>query len=80
MKRKSDIILKNELGLQEKETINIFNPVNIPKVIEMSNQEPLEGDQKLLDDDFILQVARLYSTHKNHTKMIDIFYKLKKRY
>ncbi|VTU06849.1 CDP-glycerol:glycerophosphate [Actinobacillus porcinus] len=79
MKRKSDIILKNELDLQEKETINIFNPVNIPEVIEMSNQEPLEGDQKLLDDDFILQVARLYNANKNHTKMIDIFYKLKQK-
>lgn len=78
MKKKCDDILTNTFGVSKKSHM-LYNPLDVHKVLSLTNEEVSEYDQQLLDDDFILQVARLDERQKNHLKMIELFAKLKQK-
>lgn len=69
-------ILK-EFNIGNKPSYFLYNPLDIERIKEKSLITLLE-DQKLLDNDFILQVSRL-DAGKNHIEMIDIFHALKQK-
>ena len=69
-------ILK-EFNIGNKSSYFLYNPLDIERIKEKS-LITLSEDQKLLDNDFILQVSRL-DAGKNHIEMIDIFHALKQK-
>lgn len=79
MQKQCNTILKNEFNIHNKLSSMLFNPVDHNKILFSVSQDILDGDRRLLQDNFIVQVARLYDGHKNHSEMIDIFYKLKQK-
>lgn len=79
MKKKCDDILNNTFDLYGNKSYMLYNPLDRQKVIELSNQEVSDSDKELLNQPFILQVARLDERQKNHLKMIEIFSRLKQK-
>lgn len=78
MKIKCERILSNDFSVNKPCYMN-YNPLDIEKVLINSDEEVDENDKVLLNSPFILQVARLDERQKNHLKMIEIFYQLKKK-
>ncbi|WP_439256576.1 glycosyltransferase [Lonepinella sp. BR2271] len=66
------------LSIPNKSVELLYNPLDIALIKEKSLLiEP--QDQGYLNDDYILQVARLDERQKNHLGMIEIFYQLKQK-
>lgn len=78
MKKKCDDILTNTFGVTKKSHM-LYNPLDVHKVLQLTNEPVSDADQALLDAPFILQVARLDERQKNHLKMIEIFAQLKQK-
>lgn len=78
MEKKCNDILLNDLSLNKKYCM-LYNPVDIHRVYNLSNDSISEQDSILLNEPFILQVARLFEHQKNHLRMIEIFGQLKKK-
>lgn len=78
MKKKCEDIISREFSL-DRPCYMSYNPLDIEKVLMNSLEDVDENDKNLLDSPFIVQVARLDERQKNHLKMIDIFYHLKKK-
>ena len=64
----------NDMKLSIKSKM-LYNPLDVQKILALS-EEAEEGDKILLEQPFILSVARLFE-YKNHLQMIDIYAKLK---
>lgn len=79
MQFRSQIALKHYLHIENMPTTMIFNPLDKSKVMELAHQAISEQDKQLIQQPFILQVARLDEQHKNHLQMIDIYHQLKQK-
>ncbi len=79
MQFRSQIALKHYLHIENMPTTMIFNPLDKSKVMELAHQAISEQDKQLIQQSFILQVARLDEQHKNHLQMIDIYHQLKQK-
>ncbi len=64
-----------QLGLSHKDIYRIYNPINFSRILS-SVDDFEEADRELLDDDFILQVARLHPV-KNQVRLVHCYKKLK---
>lgn len=79
MKKKCDDVLTNRFSLYDKKSYMLYNPLDRERVIGLSNEDVADSDKELLNQPFILQVARLDERQKNHLKMIEIFSRLKQK-
>lgn len=69
----------NNLGIKNSSVITLYNPINIENIRLQANILLIpEYYKKLINEPFILQVARL-DPIKNHLEMIEIFYQLKQK-
>ncbi|WP_143530098.1 glycosyltransferase, partial [Rodentibacter trehalosifermentans] len=69
-------VLREDFNLSGKTVKIIFNPIDINRIIRTYDNY-LEEDNELFNQPFILQVARLNEEQKNHTKLIELYAKLK---
>lgn len=72
-------LLQSELDLPNKNTSVLYNPLDIKKVIDLSQATLSEEEQQLLNDNYIVEVARLENGQKNLLQLIDIYAKLKQK-
>ncbi|MFZ7257098.1 glycosyltransferase, partial [Avibacterium avium] len=77
MRHYSTNTLENILGIQRKSHPRLYNPINIQQ-IQQESHNPLQEDESLLKQPFILQVARL-DIGKNHLEMLEIYAKLRQK-
>lgn len=75
--KKNSIHFFNKNSLNDKNIVNIYNPLDQEDIISLSNKEEL-NDENLLKQDFIVQVSRL-DENKNLLEMIDIYASLKEK-
>ena len=78
MKKNYETILPSVFHLHKK-VVKIFNPIDYKYILNVKDNENIVTDKNLLNDDFILQVARLEESSKNHLQMLDIYHKLKQK-
>lgn len=78
MEKKCRDILSNEFNL-DKNHYMLYNPIDRTRVLNLAEEQVSETDLALINQPFILQVARLFEHQKNHLKMIDMFNELKKK-
>ena len=78
MKKNCETILPSVFHLHKK-VVKIFNPIDHKYILNVKDNENIVTDKNLLNDDFILQVARLEEGSKNHLQMLDIYHKLKQK-
>ena len=77
MRVKCQNFLSNDLGLYGKESQLLYNPIDIQKIIDLSNESLSENDEILLRNNYIVEVARLDNRQKNLLQLVDIYAKLK---
>ncbi|MFZ7283832.1 glycosyltransferase [Avibacterium avium] len=70
--------LEKSLGIHRKSLLSLYNPFNIQEIQQNALLARAE-DEALLNQPFILQVARLENRSKNHLEMIEIYHKLKQK-
>lgn len=78
MNQKCQYILSEKLFLNKKYHM-LYNPVDRSRVLKLAAEDVGDFDMELLDQPFIIQVARLFEHQKNHLKMLEIFAKLKQK-
>ncbi|MFZ7218148.1 glycosyltransferase, partial [Avibacterium avium] len=66
------------LGIHNKPLLHLYNPFDIQE-IQQNALLPRTEDETLLNQPFILQVARLENESKNHLAMVEIYHKLKQK-
>ena len=67
-----------QIGVNKKH-VTLFNPINTQIILEKANtQEISEEDKALLNQNYILQVGRLFD-YKNNEAMIEIYAQLKQK-
>ena len=79
MQKKGESIIREVLELQSNNTVTLYNPLDIKKVIDLSQATLSEEEQQLLNDNYIVEVARLENGQKNLLQLIDIYAKLKQK-
>lgn len=77
MQKKGERIIKEHFELQSNNIVTLYNPLDIKKVIDLSQSTLSDEEQKLLNDNYIIEVARLENGQKNLLQLINIYAKLK---
>ena len=79
MQKKGDSIIREHFELQPNNIITLYNPLDIKKVICLSQAALSDEEQQLLNDNYIVEVARLDNRQKNLLQLVDIYAKLKQK-
>lgn len=79
MQKKGEKIIRKYLDIQPNNILTIYNPLDIKRTIELSQIPLPEEDKQLLNNNYIVEVARLENGQKNLLQLIDIYAKLKQK-
>lgn len=79
MQKKGEGIIREYFDLQPNNIVTLYNPLDIKKIIDLSQSTLSDEEQQLLNNNYIVEVARLENGQKNLLQLVEIYAKLKQK-